>query len=75
MRSQNHSGGWFKRLLSKQIFLDYVVGECLEILADVFSLVGSLPSDLSSVQVASLPQRREVTAEALAGLWLKNLRL
>lgn len=47
----------------------------MEILEDVFSLVGSLPSDLSSVQVASLPQRREVTAEALAGLWLKNLRL
>lgn len=44
----------------------------MEILADVFSLVHSLPGDPSSVWVASLPQRREVTAEALAGLGLKK---
>lgn len=52
-----------------------MVGESSEILADVLSPVHSLPGDPSSVWVASLSQRREMTAEALARLWLKNLTL
>lgn len=45
MESQNHSGGWFKWPLSKQIFLDVVVEQHLEILVDMFSLKHPTPGD------------------------------